>query len=140
MIYKRIKANQKRGQVLVEAALVFPILLLLTFGLIEYGWLFLRMESISNAARNGARLAITPDATSAEVISEIDIMMDSAGMADSGYTVTLTPSDISSIQPGDILTVRIVVPNYEDISLTGAPLIPVPDQIERYVTMAKEGP
>jgi len=140
MIDIRIKTNRKRGQVLIEAALVFPILLLLTFGLIEYGWLFLRMESISNAARSGARLAVTPDTNSTEVIAAIDSRMASAGMADSGYIITLTPSDISSLEPGEVLTVRIVVPNYADISLTGAPLIPVPDKIERYVAMAKEGP
>ncbi len=40
------KNNQRRGVVLIEAALVFPILLLLTFGLMEYGWLFLRMETV----------------------------------------------------------------------------------------------
>ena len=140
MMKRHRKNDQRRGVVLIEAALVFPILLLLTFGLIEYGWLFLRMETITNAARRGARLAVTPDATSSEVHSAISDMMTTAGLADSGYAVTITPSDVSSLEPGEIVTVRIVVPNYKGISLTGAPMIPVPDQIERRVAMAKEGP
>lgn len=137
MMKRHEKHDQRRGVALIEAALVFPILLLLTFGLIEYGWLFLRMESISNAARRGARVAVTPDATSSDVSSAIAVMMTDGGLGDSGYTVTLSSLDV---EPGEIVTVHIVVPNYENISLTDAPLIPVPDQIERHVTMAKEGP
>jgi len=137
MMKRHEKHDQRRGVVLIETALVFPLLLLLTFGLIEYGWLFLRMESISNAARRGARVAVTPDATSSDVSSAIAVMMTDGGLGDSGYTVTLSSLDV---EPGEIVTVHIVVPNYENISLTDAPLIPVPDQIERHVTMAKEGP
>ena len=116
---------------------MFPILILLTFGLIEYGWLFLRMETITNAARRGVRVAVTPDATNAEVLSAINGMMTDAGMGDSGYTVNVSSMDVD---PGQAVTVHIVVPNYENISLTGSPLIPVPGQIERRVAMVKEGP
>jgi Flp pilus assembly protein TadG len=137
MIKRHRKCDQRRGVVLIEAALVFPILLLLTFGLIEYGWLFLRMESLSNAARRGARVAVTPDATNSDVLSAIDNMMTDSGLGDSGYTVTVSSLDVD---PGETVTVRIVVPNYQNIMLIQAPMIPVPDQIERGVTMAKEGP
>ena len=137
MIKRHRKCDQRRGVVLIEAALVFPILLLLTFGLIEYGWLFLRMESLSNAARRGARMAVTPDATNSDVLSAIGNMMTDAGLGDSGYTVTVSSL---GVDPGETVTVRIVVPNYQNIMLTQAPMIPVPDQIERGVTMAKEGP
>ena len=140
MIKVHTKRDRRRGVVLIEAALVFPILLLLTFGLIEYGWLFLRMETITNAARRGVRVAVTPDATTSEVLAAVDDSMTNAGLEDSGYTVTLTPANISSLEPGEIITVHIVVPDYGSISLTGAPLIPVPDQIEGRVAMAKEGP
>ncbi len=137
MIKRHRKCDQRRGVVLIEAALVFPILLLLTFGLIEYGWLFLRMESLSNAARRGARMAVTPDATNSDVVSAIGNMMTYSGLEDSGYTVTVSSLDVD---PGETVTVRIVVPNYQNIMLIQSPMIPVPDQIERGVTMAKEGP
>ena len=45
---------------MVEAAIVFPILLMLTLGAIEYGWLFLNAQQVTNAARQGARIAILP--------------------------------------------------------------------------------
>ena len=44
------------------------------------------------------------------------------------------------VEPGEPVTVHIIVPNYESISLTGAPFLPVPDHIESEVVMAKEGP
>jgi len=62
---------------------------------------------------------------------------DLAGLENSGYTITVSSLNV---EPGEIITVHIVVPDYGSISLTGAPLIPVPDQIEGRVVMAKEGP
>jgi len=134
---KYTKNDKRRGVVLIEAALIFPILLLLTFGLIEYGWLFLRMETITNAARRGVRVAVTPDATSSDVLAAVNDSMTNAGLENSGYTITVSSLNV---EPGEIITVHIVVPDYGSISLTGAPLIPVPDQIEGRVVMAKEGP
>ncbi|MBT3200173.1 MAG: pilus assembly protein [Phycisphaerales bacterium] len=122
---------------MVEAALVFPLLLMLTFGLIEYAWLFLRVESISNAARRGVRVAVTPDATCADVSSAVASMMSDTGLSGSNYTVTVSNLNV---EPGQPVTVHIVVPDYDSISLTGSPMIPVPAHIERRIAMVKEGP
>ena len=56
-------ANVKRkpgnaGSAVIEAALVLPVLILVTFGTIEYGWLFLKSQQIGNAARNASRMGI----------------------------------------------------------------------------------
>lgn len=140
MFTRRDKYRKSRGVVTIEAALVFPILLLLTFGMIEYGWLFLRMETMTNASRRGARVAAMPDATSGEVNAVIDDIMDASGINVTNYQVTISPSDISSLNPGDPITVNVTVPDYDSISLTGSPLLPVPQQIQAEMTIAKEGP
>jgi len=127
------------GVVTVEAALVVPILLLLTFGLIEYGWLFLKAQDVSNAARRGARVAVRADVTAGEVVSAIQDMMLSAELDGSGYQVNITPANVSTVPPGDIITVEVVLP-YSNISLTGTPLVPVPANVQASVSMAKEGP
>jgi len=57
--HKRKFLNRKKAQGMVEFALVLPILLLLIFGIIEYGRLFFAWISIENAARIGARYAST---------------------------------------------------------------------------------
>ena len=61
------KNKRFRGLATVETAIVLPLLLLITFGLLEYGWLFLKMHEITNAARHGARLAIRPSISQTEV-------------------------------------------------------------------------
>lgn len=48
----------ERGQSLVETALVLPLLLLLFMGLFDFGRAVLTYNTVSEAARNGARVAI----------------------------------------------------------------------------------
>src|ERR1051326_7949194 len=49
-----------RGAELIELALVLPILLFVSAGILEFGFLFQRFEVITNAAREGARLGALP--------------------------------------------------------------------------------
>jgi Flp pilus assembly protein TadG len=48
----------RRGQSLVEMAMVLPLLAFLTFGLLDFGRAYYFQVSITNAAREGARVAI----------------------------------------------------------------------------------
>ena len=45
---------------LIEFALVFPLLLMVVLGIVDFGFLFQRMEVVTNAAREGARIACVP--------------------------------------------------------------------------------
>jgi len=47
----------ERGAVLVEFVLILPLLLLLTFGIIEFSKLYSSASTVSNATRTGARIA-----------------------------------------------------------------------------------
>lgn len=53
--------NAERGTALIEAALTIPILLLLTVGIFEVGRAYETWQVLSNAAREGARMAVTPN-------------------------------------------------------------------------------
>ena len=60
----RVKAHlrrrrDERGAALVEAAIVFPVLILLTFGAIELGLGFNQKGVLESASRSGARIAST---------------------------------------------------------------------------------
>jgi Flp pilus assembly protein TadG len=120
----------------VEAALLLPLLVLLTFGVIEYGWVLLKTQQIGNAARGGARCAVRADATNAEVEAAVSTLMSSAGIQ--GYQLTL-PGDVAQIPPASLVTVQISVP-YQNIQLAGAPFVPMPAHLQARVSMAKEGP
>lgn len=129
--------SSRRAIVTVEAVLVLPVLLLLTFGVMEYGWMFLKMQEVTNATRHGARIAITPDATSAQVKVAITDLLGKTGVK--GATVTLTPTDISAVAAGQTITVTTSVP-YANVTLLNLTLLPVPTSLQTQVGMAKEGP
>lgn len=52
------RGTHRRGQALTEFALVIPLLLLLIFGIIEFGRFIYAYEVLNNATREGARFAI----------------------------------------------------------------------------------
>ncbi len=64
-------AGNERGNSLVEFALVLPLLLLVIAGMVDFGFLFQRYEVITNAAREGARLAVLPGYTTADVENRV---------------------------------------------------------------------
>ena len=130
------KSKHRSGAALVELAIALPILLLLTLGLIEYGWVFLRVSQINQAARQGVRAAVRPDATEAQINSNVSSLMNQAGLGNSGYQLTHTDIGVAVGQP---VTVQINV-NYGPLSLTGTSLVPLPGQLQGRATMAKEGP
>lgn len=51
-------SRHERGQAVLELALILPILLLLLFGIIEFGIIFHDNLVLNQAAREGARLGV----------------------------------------------------------------------------------
>ena len=52
------RLRDRRGQSMVEFALVLPILLLVVFGATEFGRAWMTLNILTAAAREGARLAV----------------------------------------------------------------------------------
>ncbi len=65
------KPTSRLGSAIVETAFVLPILMGVTFGVVEFGRALMVSNLITNAAREGARLGIVPGITSAEVEAEV---------------------------------------------------------------------
>jgi Flp pilus assembly protein TadG len=76
----RDRIKSERGAELVEFALTFPILLLVVLGILDFGLLFQRYEVLTNAAREGARIAVLDGYGQADVASRIDTYLDAAGL------------------------------------------------------------
>ena len=53
-----MKKLNERGAVAAEFALLLPVLLLILFGIIEFGFLMYGREVVTNATREGARAGI----------------------------------------------------------------------------------
>ncbi len=135
---KPLHSRSRRGLSIIEAAIVFPLLLLFLLGVIEYGWMMLKNQELKNASRHGARVGVREIATNAQVTAAVDQIMGDAGMSGSGYVITLTPADVSTVAPGSTITVHISVP-YANVGLTGTPFLPTPTSLIEETTMVKEG-
>jgi Flp pilus assembly protein TadG len=55
--------NRERGQAMVETAIAIPLLLMLMVGIFEVGRAYETWQVLTNAAREGARMAVTPSGT-----------------------------------------------------------------------------
>jgi Flp pilus assembly protein TadG len=132
--------RSSRGTALVEMTIVLLLLILITLGAVEYGWMFLRQQQLTNAARQASRLASTPDATTAQVTSQISTVMTSYGMGSTGYTATFTPPDIATVPRGQSVKVQISV-DYSKVTATNLTLLlPLPAKLSSTISMEKEGP
>ena len=55
--------RSERGNALIEFAFVLPLLLVIFAGIVDFGMLLQRYEVVTNAAREGARIAVLPGYT-----------------------------------------------------------------------------
>ena len=77
-LYRRLACE--KGAELIEFALVFPLLLLVMFGIMDFGLLFQRYETVTNAAREGARIAVLPGYAQADVQARVTQYLAASGL------------------------------------------------------------
>jgi Flp pilus assembly protein TadG len=68
------------GAELIEFAITLPLLLLIGLGIIDFGLLFQRYEVITNAAREGARVAVLPGYANADVVVRVNQYLVASGL------------------------------------------------------------
>ena len=73
------RAGDDRGAVLIEAAFVFPIVMMIFFGIIEFGLAFKDYLSAANGTLSGARVATT---AGDDAMADYDILQAIARNAD----------------------------------------------------------
>lgn len=77
------------GAEFVEMALAFPLLLMVVLGIFDFGLLFQQYEVVTNAAREGARLAVLPGYTATDARNRA-LQYTSSGLLTGGGTPTVT--------------------------------------------------
>lgn len=78
------RLRSERGAELIEFALVVPMLLLIILGIADFGFMFQRYEVLTNAAREGARVAVLPGYVSADVKARVCAYLASGGVPATG--------------------------------------------------------
>jgi Flp pilus assembly protein TadG len=106
----------ENGQALVELTLALPVLLLILFGIIQFGSLYDHYESLTNATRAGARVAAVSRSASNPVSTTVQAVKSAApnlnasqlvvtvsGTWTPGATVTVTATYPYSVSLGGIV-------------------------------------
>jgi len=119
-------AAAQDGQDLVEFAIVLPVLLLLILGIIEFGVLVLDYNTISNAAREGARYGIVHPLTtdSGDCVSPgPNTIRGAACRLTAGLDLSRVGITSESLSGGSGLNPRIRVTAEYTTTLMTAPII-----------------
>lgn len=130
---RRNEGNEERGASLVEFALIAPFLILLLFGIVEFGYLFGEFNDVRHGAREGARVAAVNAGDNSFLRATTCDAMDLT----TNITVQFTDSATEAI--GDVGTVTVeATPD----SLTGLGLIEffLPDTLSSTVEFRLEQP
>jgi len=109
------KRRAQAGTTVVEAAFVFPLMLMLLFGIGEFGIAFTQWNSLSNAAREGARMGVvfrspcddTSGTITNSIITTVENFSNASGIDAASIITTVTGVCTGTGTP---LTVTATVP------------------------------
>lgn len=92
-IRERAGHRSQRGAVMVEAAIVLPVMILVVMGIIEFGFAFASATTATGASRSGARLGAAAYATSGTIAANQRAAADQMAATVTGDLVGLTSAD-----------------------------------------------
>ena len=107
------RLKSQRGAELIEFALIFPLLLLVMLGIIDFGFMFQRYEVLTNATREGARIAVLPGYTTPDVKTRVCSYLTTGGVPTTGCPNNPTnPSvtvldDVITVPGGPVFTIDV---------------------------------
>lgn len=131
----RTRRRTPRGAAAVEFALIMPILLLLVFGIISYGYMLSFRQAISQAAAEGARAAAVTQVSANRVTDATRAVNDALGTygvsCGNNGTLTRDGDNVGSCNvsvatcAGEAASVKCVTVTI-DYAYDDHPLLPVP--------------
>jgi Flp pilus assembly protein TadG len=138
MNHKRWKVSKRdrKGAALVETAVCLPVFFMFLFGLFEFGYAWMVVNSLNNACRKAARYGVSEQITTAQVVAKVNdllnksidatratVFVKDASVFDNSNVNpnTINYSNLSSIElsnaePRQLFLVRVEVP-YEDVAI-----------------------
>lgn len=90
------RARRQEGAALVETAFVLPIMLLVCIGILEFGRAYQSWQVITNASREGARVAVLPDYSDDSVRARVRTYLKNGGLPAAIVDSTETEIEITA--------------------------------------------
>jgi Flp pilus assembly protein TadG len=82
---RNVRGNS--GNAMIEFALVFPMLLLIVFGISEFGRALRTVQALNSAAREGARLAAVTEPDQGAVTARVNEVLTAAQVTSAGVVI-----------------------------------------------------
>lgn len=102
----------QRGQALLETAVILPLVLLVSVSIFEFGRAYQVFQVMTNAAREGARIAVLPGTADADVTNRVKAYMTAGSIANVGSAgVVIDHTKTVSIGAGTAPATQVTV-NY----------------------------
>ncbi len=130
--------KENRGAIVVEFAIVIFLFLLLLFGTIEFGWALFTKAVVTNAAREGARLAVTPSASTDTIEQRVQSYLEKfllTNPAIIGVDPLVSPGPPTTPPSGEPVTVTV---DYQYTPLAGSLIRSTNWRIVAAATMRRE--
>ena len=103
------RMREERGAALIETAFVFPLIMLVCISIFEFGRAYQHWQVLTNAAREGARIAVLPGTTDDDVTTRVQNYLSAGRVTSpSEATVAIDPTEISiggNTRPASTVTV-----------------------------------
>ncbi len=103
-----LRRRKSRGVAATELAVCLPVIVLLVLATIEACSALFLKQSLTVAAYEGVRAAISAGATTTEVQAACNQILTDRKIK--GATITITPSNISALNPGEFIDVTVSAP------------------------------
>jgi Flp pilus assembly protein TadG len=108
MTMTRLKSA--RGTAMIELALMLPLVLFISVGIFEFGRAYETMQVLTNAAREGARVAILPNQATDVVTTRVTSYMELGGLTACSGCISVQATQIpiggGATAPGSKVTVN----------------------------------
>lgn len=104
----RIQNDRRRGAAAVELGLCLPLIVVFCLGSIEACSMIYLKQSLTIAAYEGARLANTQDATTADVESRCNQILNDRGVT--GASVNVHPAEVLTVPQDTYFSVECTAP------------------------------
>jgi Flp pilus assembly protein TadG len=108
LLSKRKNRTNRTGVAAAEFAVCLPVIVLIVLSTIEACTMIFLKQSLSIAAYEGARAGLAQSATNTTIVNASTQVLTERNVK--GGTVTLNPSNLTSIAPGNYFTVTVSAP------------------------------
>jgi Flp pilus assembly protein TadG len=126
------RLRNQRGAALIETAITLPLVLLVSVSIFEFGRAYQTWQVLTNAAREGARIAVLEQYTDADVTSTVRNYLTSGALTNAStasITVvrnvpfgTVTASRVTVDYPFQFIVLNPVAKLVQSASTVGTPL------------------